>query len=52
MAALRFAVTRITDYELRPRGVVAFKDYRRFLRRLDAVEEWGREGWDRYLRPA
>jgi homoserine kinase type II len=42
-AALRFAVTRITDYELRPRGVVIYKDYRRFIARLRAVEAIGPE---------
>jgi homoserine kinase type II len=42
MAALRFGVTRITDYELRPRDVVVHKDYRRFLARLAAVEAIGR----------
>ena len=40
-AAVRFAITRITDYQLRPRGVVAYKDYRRFMARLDALEEIG-----------
>jgi homoserine kinase type II len=39
-ACARFATTRITDYELRVGTGVAFvyKDYRRFLQRLDAVE--------------
>ncbi|MDI1436272.1 homoserine kinase [Polyangium sorediatum] len=36
-ATLRFTITRITDYELRPRGVVAFKDYRRFVARGAAL---------------
>ena len=36
-AALRFTITRLTDFELRPRGQGVFKDYRRFLARLDAV---------------
>ena len=49
MAALRFAVTRITDYELRPRGVVAYKDYRRFLARLDAIEALGPDGLRTWL---
>jgi len=47
-AAVRFAVTRITDYELRPRDVVVYKDYRRFMARLRAVESIGRDdlvGW-------
>lgn len=37
-AALRFTITRITDYELRPRGAFAFKDYRRFVARMEAFE--------------
>lgn len=49
MAAIRFAVTRITDYELRPRGVVAYKDYRRFLARLDALESLGADGLRAWL---
>jgi len=37
-AALRFTITRITDYELRPRGLSVFKDYRRFVARAAAIE--------------
>ena len=40
-AACRFVVTRITDYllrSLREPGTVIAKDYRRFVRRWDAVE--------------
>ena len=37
-AALRFTVTRITDFHLRPSGVSTKKDYRRFLERLAAFE--------------
>ncbi|MBI4953978.1 MAG: homoserine kinase [Myxococcales bacterium] len=48
-AALRFAVTRITDYELRPRGVVVYKDYRRFVARLCAVEAIGRGDFAEWL---
>jgi homoserine kinase type II len=40
-AALRFTITRITDFELRPRGAGVFKDYRRFLARLERVTELG-----------
>jgi homoserine kinase type II len=40
-ACVRFATTRITDYELRPRGVGVYKDYRRFLARLAALEPIG-----------
>ncbi len=38
LACVRFAITRITDYELRPRGSGVYKDYRRWLARLAAVE--------------
>lgn len=39
MAALRFAITRITDYSLRaPAGKPPLRDYRRFVDRLAAVE--------------
>jgi homoserine kinase type II len=43
-AALRFTITRITDFELRPRGNGVFKDYRRFLARGAALEELGPDG--------
>ena len=36
-AALRFALSRIDDYELRPRGAIQYKDFRRFLARLDGL---------------
>jgi homoserine kinase type II len=48
-AAVRFAITRVTDYELRPRGVVVYKDYRRFVARLAAVESIGRSAWTGWL---
>ncbi len=38
LACVRFATTRITDYELRPRGLGVYKDFRRWIARLDAVE--------------
>jgi homoserine kinase type II len=39
LAALRFAVTRITDYAMRAApGEVPLRDYRRFVARLRAVE--------------
>jgi homoserine kinase type II len=39
LAALRFAVTRITDYSMRaPPGAAPVRDYRRFVARLAAVE--------------
>lgn len=40
-AALRFSITRLTDFELRPRGSGVFKDHRRFLARLDALDALG-----------
>lgn len=43
-AAVRFAITRITDYELRPRGSSGYRDYRRFLARLSEIEHMGEEG--------
>ena len=43
-AALRFTITRITDFELRPRGHGVFKDYRRFLARGVALEALGPRG--------
>jgi homoserine kinase type II len=49
LAALCFAVTRIVDYELRPPGVIAYKDYRRFLARLDAIEQIGAEHFRSWL---
>lgn len=43
-AALRFTITRITDFELRPKGSGVYKDYRRFLARGDALEALGPGG--------
>jgi homoserine kinase type II len=43
-AALRFSITRITDFELRPRGSGVFKDYRRFLARGAALDALGPRG--------
>ena len=39
LACVRFAATRITDYELRPPGVGIKKDFRRWIARLDAIEQ-------------
>lgn len=39
LACLRFATTRITDYELRPAGLGVRKDYRRWLARLAALDD-------------
>jgi homoserine kinase type II len=45
MAALRFAITRITDYAMRAGvGPRVMKDYRRFVMRLDALEALGQDG--------
>jgi len=44
MAALRFTITRITDYAMRAHDGTTervMKDWRRFLARLDAVESMG-----------
>ena len=43
-AVLRFSITRLTDFELRPRGSGVFKDYRRFLARGAALTELGPRG--------
>lgn len=44
LAAIRFAVTRITDFELRPRGTGVWRDYRRFMARLRRIEALGEAG--------
>lgn len=41
LAALRFAISRIADYELRPREAIAYKDYRRYRQRLVALRQLG-----------
>lgn len=43
-AALRFTVTRITDYAMRPAGGRVMKDWRRFAGRLATLETMGPEG--------
>jgi len=43
-AALRFAITRITDFELRPRGSGVYKDFRRFVARGAALTALGSDG--------
>lgn len=40
-AAVRFSITRITDFELRKEIVGVYKDYRRFVLRLEVVEQLG-----------
>jgi homoserine kinase type II len=49
LACARFASTRITDYELRPRGVGVYKDFRRWLRRRDALTALGPGGLLEFL---
>ncbi len=44
LAAVRFTVTRITDYAMRTHGAGVMKDWRRFLARLDAIEAMGEGG--------
>jgi homoserine kinase type II len=44
LACLRFASTRITDYELRARDLGKYKDFRRWLARLQWLEELGQGG--------
>lgn len=47
--ALRFAITRITDFELR-RGAGVYKDYRRFMARLAALDAAGDASLRAWLR--
>jgi hypothetical protein len=45
LGAVRFTITRITDYAMRPlEAVGVMKDWRRFLARLDALEAMGEHG--------
>ncbi len=44
-AALRFTITRITDYAMRAGAAIAQKDYRRFTGRLAALEAMGEAGF-------
>ena len=48
-AALRFSITRITDYELRPKGTGNYKDYHRFLARLATIESLGEKALPEFL---
>jgi homoserine kinase type II len=51
-AALRFSITRVTDFELRRlRGATSgvFKDYRRFLARGEALDRLGPRGLRTFL---
>jgi homoserine kinase type II len=44
LAAVRFTITRITDYAMRGGEGRVMKDWRRFLARLDALEAMGEAG--------
>jgi homoserine kinase type II len=50
-AALRFTITRITDYAMRTgaAGPRVIKDWRRFLKRFEKLEALGGEGLRRLL---
>ncbi|AUX19998.1 serine kinase [Sorangium cellulosum] len=50
VAALRFSITRITDFELRPKGSGVYKDFRRFLARQRTLERLGPGGLRALLR--
>jgi homoserine kinase type II len=43
-ACARFTTTRITDFELRPRGATVYKDFRRWKRRMEQLEALGPVG--------
>lgn len=45
LAAIRFTVSRIRDFEVRTAGDRAFLDYREFLTRLDALEGLGNKAF-------
>lgn len=45
LAAVRFTITRITDYAMRGGEGRVMKDWRRFLARLDALEAMGADGF-------
>lgn len=50
LAALRFTVTRITDYSMKAHlGASNFRDYRRFLARFEVVQGLGHDGWLAFL---
>ncbi len=44
--AVRFTITRITDYAMRSSEGRVMKDWRRFLARLEALDEIGQSGFD------
>ncbi len=45
-ACTRFTATRLTDYELRPRGLGVYKDFRRWVHRRDVLRGLGARGLD------
>jgi homoserine kinase type II len=49
IAALRFTVTRITDFEMRKGSGGVFKDWRRFFARHEQVLELGTAQWARWM---
>ena len=48
--AVRFTITRITDYAMRGGEGRVMKDWRRFLARVDALEAMGQSGFDAMIR--
>ncbi|MEZ4296696.1 MAG: homoserine kinase [Polyangiaceae bacterium] len=48
-AALRFSVTRLTDYHVAHGEAGAYRDYRRFLHRLSAIVDMGPAGLRAFL---
>ena len=48
-AAVRFTITRITDYAMRSGENRVMKDWRRFLARLDAPDAMGESGFARLI---
>jgi len=52
LAAVRFTITRITDYAMRGGEGRVMKDWRRFLARLEALEAMGEAGFLALVAPA
>ena len=48
-ACARFTTTRLTDFELRPRGATVYKDFRRWTSRMRRLEDLGPTGLPRFL---
>jgi homoserine kinase type II len=49
IAALRFTITRITDFEMRKGSGGVMKDWRRFLARHEQLAQFGTEQWIRWM---